>query len=323
MARQVSEPTEALGEVIRRNPRNLRTTLERIAASPARPSELRRIASVTLGQLQDKRSVPALLAAAKSADDALSRRAVEALGRVGAAETLAPLGRLRKGAPRVRKSLAFAQSMIAYRHGVKGWSLKLPRRASVAQVDSDRAVVLSGKPQSLRKWGELRSSLRVIKEVLPPADTAPLTFRCGNDELLLLVNPSLAGDWQSAMTRPLVAAALLKFSLARQRWFVVEYVFCDPLRAGRARLTGARPTGTVVHTGAAIAEHGNVYFTLQSLDTPLAMPMTVTATVGSTVPRGFDFAVLVERTRSRNVNKPRTPAQLRVALSPVRGHRNS
>jgi hypothetical protein len=316
MARQDTQTVDSLGEVIRRNPSNLRGILERIVASTARPNELRRIASLTLGQLQDARSIPALLSAAKSKDDALSRRAVEALGRVGTAETLIPLGRLRKAAPEVRKSLAFARSLIAYRHGVKGWSLKLPRSAIVAPVDSDQAATLSGKPLSRKAWGELRPSLRVIKEVLPPGDKAPLAFTCGKDEFVLLVNPSLESGWAPAMNRPLVAAALLKRSRAQQQWFVAEYFFCDPVRAGRARVIGARPTGTVVHTGAAVTEDGDVHVSLQSLDTPLAMPMTITAVVGPTVPRGLRFAALVERTRRRSVNKPRTPVQ--VATQSVR-----
>jgi HEAT repeats len=307
--RSAAAGPEVLGEVIRREPDNLRGVLERVVASPARASELRRIASTTLGKIQDSRSIPALLAAARSRDDELARRAIEALGKVGTAETLARLGRLRKSRPQVRRSLAFARSLIAHRHGLSGWALRLPRSAKVMQIDTDRAVVLGCKRLSRKEWSALAPSLRVIEEVVPPADKAPLAFQCGKEEFLLLVNPLLQLG-VSAMTRPLVAAALVKLSRAQQQWFVAEYFFCDLARGGRARIVGARPTGTVVHVGFAVAEHGDVHVELQSLDTPLAMPTFVTAAVGPTVQRGLRFEALVERTRPRSVNKPRVPAQV-------------
>ena len=175
-------------------------------------------------KIRNSRSIPALLTAAKSKDDELARRAIEALGKVGTASTLARLGRLRGSTPRVRKSMAFARSLLAHRHGVKGWALKLPRGARMMPFDSDRAVALNSKSLSSKEWPAIRRSLRVVKEVVPPADKAPLAFQCGSEQYLLLVNPLLERG-VSALSRPLVAAALVKFSRATQRWYVAEYFF--------------------------------------------------------------------------------------------------
>ncbi len=68
-----------------------RRVLERIVASRAQASQQRRIASTTLGKMQDIRSIPALLAAARSKDDGVARRAIEALGTVGTHKTLSSL----------------------------------------------------------------------------------------------------------------------------------------------------------------------------------------------------------------------------------------
>ena len=177
-------------------------------------------------KMRNSRSIPALLKAARSKDDELARRAIEALGKVGTASTLARLGRLRGTTPRVRKSIAFARSLLAHRHGVKGWALKLPRGARMMPFDSDRAVALSSKSLPSKEWPAIKRSLRVVKEVVPPADKPPLAFQCGSEQYLLLVNPLLERG-VSAMTRPLVAAALVKFS-ARLAAVVCRRVF--PLR---------------------------------------------------------------------------------------------
>ena len=46
-------------------------------------------------KMRNSRSIPALLKAARSKDDELARRAIEALGKVGTDSTLARLGQLR------------------------------------------------------------------------------------------------------------------------------------------------------------------------------------------------------------------------------------
>jgi hypothetical protein len=257
-------------------------------------------------KMRNSRSMPALLKAAKSKDDELARRAIESLGKIGTASTLARLGRLRGSTPRVRKSIAFARSLLAHRHGVKGWALKLPRGARMMPFDSDRAVALNSKTLSSKEWPAIKRSLRVVKEVVPPTDKPPLAFQCGSEQYLLLVNPLLERG-VSAMSRPLVAAALVKFSRATDRWYVAEYFLCDSSRSGQARIVGARPTGTIVHAGLAVAEREDVRVELQSLDSPLTMPTSISAAVGPTVQRGLQFLALVERERPRGASKPKVP----------------
>jgi len=297
---------DVLRELVRRRPARLRETLEQIVADPARPPELRTIATVSLSGLRDSRSAPVLLSAAKSGDPALARRAFEALGRVGTPETLAELKRIKAPAGPAARSLAFARSLIAYRHGLTGQKLALPRKATVTALDDARAQRLPVARLAARPWAALKPSLDGADLTLAPSERPPLEILCGRERLLLIPNPALDGSSPApALKRPLVAAVLMKHSPALARWYVAEYVFAHPAKGQVAELVGVRPTGTVVHSGLIVADGTGLRLQLQALDSPLAAPTRVTATLGTA--GGVALEARVETDRSRNRNQARTP----------------
>jgi hypothetical protein len=299
-------PPEVLREVLRRRPAGLRETLEQLITDPARPAELRTIATVGLSGLRDARSAPALMKAARSADAALARRAVEALGRVGTPQTLAELKTLKAPAGPAARSLAFARSLIAYRHGLASDKLSLPRNASVTPMDDRRAQRLPVARLEARSWAALKPELEGADITLAPTERAPLEILCGRERLLLLPNPALdAAAAPQALKRPLVAAVLMKHSPTLARWFVAEYLFAHPAPGMVATLIGVRPTGTVVHSGRIVAAGAALRLELQALDSPLAAPMRVSATLGTAA--GVVLQAHAEPDRSRQRNQPRKP----------------
>ncbi len=308
VVRSEQATSEPLRELIRRRPAALRQTLEDIVADSARPAEQRTIAAVGLGSLYDGRSIDALLAAANSADASLARRAVEALGRVGTPDTLRALESIAVPAGPARGSLAFARSLIAYRHGLAGHRVTLPRKTDITTVEPTRAQPLPVHRLAPQAWAELRASLREVPAAAAPTDRPPLELRCGQDRLLLFVNPAIEGQAPArAFTRQVVAAVLMKWSMALRRWFIVEYFFAHPQRGAPVQVIGVRPTGTVVHAGTASLDAASVRIALQALDGPLAAPTRVDAVVAA----GQELSVeaLVEADRSRNRNPPRLPKQ--------------
>ena len=297
---------EALRELVRRRPAQLRQTLEQIVADPARPAELRTIATVGLSDLRDGRSTPALLSAARSGDASLARRAFEALGRVGTAQTLAELKTIKAPAGPARRSLAFARSLIAYRHGLSGQKLALPRKAVVTPIDASRAQRLPVARMAARPWAALKPALDGADVSLAPTDRPPLEMLCGRERWLLLPHPALDGAQAAmALKRPIVAAVLMKHSPTLGSWFVAEYVFAHPAKGQVAALFGVRPTGTLVHSGRIVAEGAALRLELQALDSPLAAPAMVSATLGTA--EGVMLQARVEPDRSRQRSQPRKP----------------
>lgn len=291
---------------MRRRPARLRETLEEIVADGARPAELRTIATVGLSGLRDSRSAPVLLSAAKSGNPALARRAFEALGRVGTPETLAELKRIKAPAGPAARSLAFARSLIAYRHGLAGEKLSLPRNADVTPLDEARAQRLPVARLAARPWAALKPALGGADLTLAPTERPPLEILCGRERLLLMPNPALDGSGAAAaLKRPIVAAVLMKHSATLARWYVAEYVFAHPAAGVAAALVGVRPTGTVVHSGSIVADGSGLRLQLQALDSPLAAPTRVMATLGAA--GGVALEARVETDRSRNRHQPRTP----------------
>lgn len=300
---------EVLRELLRRRPPSLRETLEQIAADPAQATELRTIATVGLSGLRDGRSTPALMTAARSGDVALSRRAFEALGRVGTPQTLAELKKIKAPAGPAARSLSFARSLIAYRHGLSGQKLALPRKALVTPLDEDRAQRLPVARLGARPWAALKPALDGADLTLAPTDRPPLEILCGRERLLLIPNPALDGASPTpALKRPLVAAVLMKHSPALARWYVLEYVFAHPAKGGLAELVGVRPTGTVVHSGRIVAEGTALRLELQALDSPLTAPTRINATLGAAA--GVVLQAQVEPDRSRQRNQARKPRPL-------------
>jgi hypothetical protein len=301
---------EVLREAIRRRPATLRQTLEAIVADPRRPAELRTIAAVGLSSLRDGRSAGALLAAAKSDDAGLARRAVEALGRLGTPATLAELKKLQLPAGPAARSLAFARSLIAYRHGIDGERIALPPRATLTTIDERRAVALPAARLAPQAWAALKPALQGAETTIAPADKPPIEIRCGAERLLLVVNPLLDGAGAAqALGRPLVAAVLMKFSPTLARWYLAEYVFAHPARAGAVQLVGARPSGRVVHGGSLTGAGAAWSLQLQALDSPLAAPTRVTATLGGAAGVALQARAEPDRTRNRNVARvPRAAA---------------
>ena len=173
---------EVLHELMRRRPSSLRQTLEGIVTDVRRPTELRAAAAVGLSGLRDGRATPALLDAARSGDAALARRAFEALGRLGTPQTLAELKKLKAPAGPAARSLVFARRLIAYRHGLAGQKLSLPKKAVTTTLDESRARRLPVARLGSRP-AALKPALDGADVTLfpPPVDRPPLEILCGRE----------------------------------------------------------------------------------------------------------------------------------------------
>jgi hypothetical protein len=187
-----------------------------------------------------------------------------------------------------------------------GQKLALPRQATVTPLDDARAQRLPVARLESRPWAALKPALEGADLTLAPTDRPPLEILCGRERLLLMPNPALdGGNPAAALKQPRVAAVLMKHSAALGRWYVAEYVFAHPAPGVVATLIGVRPTGTVVHSGSIVADGTALRLQFQALDSPLAAPTRVTATLGTAA--GVALEARVEADRTRNRNQPRSP----------------
>jgi hypothetical protein len=268
----------ALHELARRDPSRGRETAVAVAEDREAPAQLRAAAAVALADRGDPRAQRALLAAVDSDDPGLVRRAAEALGRTGNEEALRRLEALRP--PRAAGDrVAFARSLIAYRHGLDGPRLKRPD-VTVPAVQRARAVPLTIQAMGEGAWEKLAREQMAPSELpaIPTASRGVVSLHCGDERLLLVPNRMLeeADALQQILRRPAIPAALMKWADSLDHWYVQRYLFSHPVSSSRVELIGTSPTGTVVYAGEAVREGEAMRFTLQALDTPLSPPVLVT-----------------------------------------------
>jgi hypothetical protein len=269
---------EALKELARRRAAGRAEVFGRVVADEALPAELRAVAAVELGKEQPTTAnQEALLRALPSRDRSVTRRAAEALGRIGDERALAALKGVRSRAAPVRRSVSFAKSLIAYRLGLREQLLELPDRGQLLPVQRRRAVPLEVWQETPALLKRIAPTLRREVPAVPLAREGALAFSCGGNRFLVILHREVrsADRLAELAQRSAVAGVVLKRSPSLDRYSLLEYLLAHPAGDGELHLFGVRTTGVVAHYGRARPERAGAAFELRALRTPHSPPLAV------------------------------------------------
>jgi hypothetical protein len=304
---------EALKELARRRSPGKAEVFARVLVDEGRPAEARATAAVELGREAGLANQEALVSALASRDHTVTRRAAESLGRIGDEQGLAALKRLRPRAEPVRRSVAFAKSLIAYRLGLREQLMEAPDRGLLLPVQRRRAVPLEVWHETPELVKSLAPTLRREVPAIPLAGDGALGFSCGGNHFLVILHRDVrnADPLADLTKRSAVAGVVLKRSPSLEQYSLYEYLLTHPAGDGEVHLFGVRSTGVATHYGRVRPERSGVGFELRTLRTPHAPPLVVEGRY-DVAERRLDLEValiyprLTESQRSRARPKPLT-----------------
>ena len=271
---------EALKELARRRSPGRSEVFARALADAARPVDVRTAAAVELGKQATRSNQQALVRALRSDDRAVTRRAAEALGRIGDEEALRALEGVRARAEPLRRTVAFARSLIAYRLGLPGHRLTPPPNGEILRVERRRAVPLESWQETPELLKRIAPTLRRELPAIPVATDRALAFSCGGNRFLVVVNREVRrrGKLTELARRSSLPAVVLKRSSGLDRYSVYEYLLAHPGRDGGLHVFGVRTTGVVSHYGTVDLKAAVPSFELRALRTPHSPPLVVEGT---------------------------------------------
>ncbi len=269
--------TEALKELARRRSPGKAEIFAGVLLNEERPAETRAAAAVQLGREAKPANQEALIRALASRDPTVKRRAAESLGRIGDEQGLAALKRLRPRAGPLRRSVAFAKSLIAYRLGLREQLLEAPDHGLLLPVQRRRALPLEvwqEKPELVKR---IAPTLRREVPAIPLAHDSVLGFSCGENRFLVILHRDVrsADPVADFLKRSAVVGVVLKRSPSLERYSLYQYLLAHPASGGEVHLFGARTTGVVTHYGRVRPERSGAGFELHTLRTPHSPPLAV------------------------------------------------
>ena len=242
----------ALKELLQRKASVGRRIVDEVLADPSAPLELRTTAARALGRIADRGAEKTLLAGLKARQPALVARVAESLGRIGGPAAFAALGHVKvKTGTAEARTIRFARSLIAYRHGIDEARLRRPPAGRLLEVDKRRTAQLAFETVSSNTFRAAEGYLEHELPGIPVSKRGSLRLRCRQEHLWLVFGAEVEGAAATARvaTGPAVVAVLLKESQCPDSWYVYEYFLSHPRANDKADLFGVRPTGEISHVG--------------------------------------------------------------------------
>ena len=305
--------------VVRRTPR-LGAILRSIVTDGERDPDLRTLAAVELGHDARPANREALAEVLTDAPPGVTRRAAEALGRIGDEDSLTRLRRLRPSNPVLRQAVDFARSLISYRLGLGDDLLDAPPppRLDDALRAPPMELTFATPPDAVRT--EAMAAAQREFPAVPLAPDGALSFECGSDRFYAAFTAAVQRrkTLVPLRERNAVLVTVMKRAAAIGEYTAYLYVLTHPERAGRIRLFGVRPSGLIVLTGEAEVGDRVAEFRVGSLATPHLVPLTVEASYDHDARRlafgamriDTDFGPGMKGSRQPATSAPPTPHQL-------------
>ncbi len=313
-APDVATRTDALVQLIEREPRSLVRTLTSVALNPELDPSVRTLAVGVLGRRQTPAAIEALRSATGTDELSVARRAIERLGKVGVPGDLALLRRLRAPDPTTEQIIRSAKEFISYRHGLGEYTVSVPQRALAATTD-DAVPIRTGAPT--------KTMLQALE--LVPANTPGIRagarparrLQCGSRELALLVDEDARRDGMRTLAeRQAVPAVVAMLNPETGRYDAAYYLLTDPVGRGRLRIAGVRTSGRVALRGTGVIDGSTVRFEVNATELPIDHPLTVSGTYDlDTDQVRFEVALTEPRFAER---QQRRRAQPRAVTQPER-----
>lgn len=262
-------PREALFELARRGAPSFSPVARDALHLSTDDPPLRRAAAVALGRVVDADNQAALLGALGEADPVLVRLAASSLGRIADPSALTALGEwTARGPAATRRAVAFARTLVAYRHGLDDARLRRPPNRLVRSLSRQTAVPLEIQSVPPDAFDRAEDDLRSQAPGIALARDTSVRLSCLGEDLWIVLGDDAARDAGAHLARrAAVAAVVLKRNTCPpESWYVHEYVLSHPLSDGSVAAFGVRPSGRMAHVGDVAPSAGASQLRLQALD---------------------------------------------------------
>jgi hypothetical protein len=279
--------TQAMAELQSRPLDGKRELFGTIVVDATRPPRLRHMAAVGLYELGPGIGEEALVEAADRVDPSTAVTVATGLGRIGSADALATIGRLATIAEQPPGRIAFARSLLAYRHRLDGNDIGFP---------ADRLLDLPpGEPSSavdIRAAGEeARRALSAVEREpigVPLGAENAIHIVCGDTQHVFAWNARRAGgDLDDLDERKDVLGVVFRKSPIEDTYALAAFVLATPAAPRTARITVHRAaSGEPVFAGTIELTAGRPRFRFQAVRRPGAASVAVLGRV-----RGADLDV--------------------------------
>ena len=305
---------DALRTLLIRGSKKTNRVLRRTVSDRSAPDDVRSMAAVEMGRKANAKNEQALLKALGSKlSESVLRRTAQSLGRVGSVQAFAALQKIKTPAgSRAAASVAFAKTLLSYRHGMRKNLLPTPPSSEVLKFSRRGSVSLQFEPVKTR---ELNRSIKGLQETIPAIRITPRSahkFCCINEELWLVINEEVVGAKARAraFSSNAVVAAVLRKTSCPEGWYVYEYLFSQPENEAGLKLFGVRPSGLATHYGSIRDGDNGALIKLSTLNTELALPIEFEATYDNET-AGLDVKTAISAKKPGKTQKrPMSPRPL-------------
>lgn len=307
--RSAAGATDALSELLRRNPRGLNRLLGELALDDQADQSVRVSAVAALGRNTLLSSLDGLRATLAADDEAVKQRAIERLGKVGTADDVETLKSVRTGNRTTQRVLRTAKSFLSYRHRLGAYRIDEPTHRLAA--DAGATPVRSTTPTV-----KMLNAMELVAPSVPGIALGPTPLRrlvCGGDEYALMWNDALGGGAATTLAdRQGIPAVLLSYNHETGVYSPAYYFFTDPTSGGRVRIAGLRGSGRVGLAGQGEIDAEALSFELNATETPIEHPLTVAGRYDfSSGAVRFDVSLVESRFSARQQRQRKQPRRAR------------
>lgn len=249
------------GEMLSRST-STKVLAELLSDGEQRPG-LRAVAAVALGRDAVPASRDALRGALAAGEPQIVRRAAASLGRVGTADDIAELATVETDDARTAKYVEFAQTLISYRLGLGIQLLRPP--AQTARLVTSKSEPVEAGPITEH---QLRTAIGTSHEpAVRLSGSSAFRISCGEPDKIVALGDELRSQrtLDSLLERNCVIGAVLARSEDQHVLYPHLYLLSHPESDVTIEIFGVRPSGTLVHYGAATIVDGEALFEIRSV----------------------------------------------------------
>jgi hypothetical protein len=299
----------AIRELARKRSPRRRTVLTEIVLDDGRDADVRAMAAMQLGRYNTAASRKALLEVVSGSPDAVRRRAVEALGRIGDEESLARLRRLRPRDAVIQRSVDCARALISYRLGLGTDLLEPPTKRRLTAGQRMRPINTTIPAATGRL---VKEALADAEEELPALPLSPEGARhliCGANQFVLALSREMHEHKTLAWLgrRNAVLMVVLWKASTLDAFEPYMYVLAHPEREGRLRLLGLRSMGEVTVAGEIELREQSAVFSAHAAETLHQVPMDLIGTYDHQKKTIVFATAVIDSDFARNTKGSRVP----------------
>lgn len=269
-------PNSALGWLWR-HPERRRTQVFRSVLGDRRQAPVvRQTAAHYLGKIDRPPALAALKDSLRVRDPLVRGAVLRSLGRIGDQETIRRVARMQDGLRGwLAREAKFAVTLLAYRHGVEGYEVRLPRDNLL--TPGRRSRDLEMRPARPAEREALQRSLTFEPLGMPAAHEHAYRLNCGPRKMLVVLNRDLveSGDLAGRLTKPTLAAQVLHWHDHDEAYAPIFYLLTHTQRDGNVRIGILNSGGRLCCAGFATTSDRVATFVVRAVDIPGNTPAHV------------------------------------------------